>query len=185
MSTTLTPMTADDLLRMPADGMRRELVNGELRIMAPSGSEHVIVASKADRLVGNFVEANGLGLVFGAEGGFRIRSNPDTVRAPDLAFVRRERIPAAGIPTGYWPGAPDLAVEVISPDDTYAEVEEKVRDWLDAGTEVVWVLNPRTQSLTVYLPGGEARILSATDTLTGEPVLPGFACQVIEFFTVL
>lgn len=101
--------------------------------MTPSGSAHSVITARLARLVDTFVSTHGLGLVFGAEGGFKIASNPDAVRAPDLAFVRRERIPESGIPKGFWPGAPDLAAEVVSPGDTYEEVEEKVADWLRAG----------------------------------------------------
>jgi Uma2 family endonuclease len=89
-------------------------------------------------------------VVFAAGTGFKVASDPDTVRAPDLAFIRRKRIPEAGLPRGLWPGDPDLAVEVIFPGDTYTEVEEKVNDWLDAGTRMVLVLNPHNRTTTVY-----------------------------------
>jgi Uma2 family endonuclease len=104
------------------------------------------------------------------------------VRAPDLAFIRRERIPVAGIPRGFWPGAPDLAVEVISPGDTYTEVEEKVNEWLSAGTRMVLVLNPRTRMVTIYTSPAEVVRLAESDTLDGGEVLPGFSCRVTELF---
>jgi Uma2 family endonuclease len=150
MSTAPILATADELSVMPDDGFRYELVKGEVRRMPPAGSEHGAVAINIAVVIAQFVKAHGLGVVFGAGAVFKIASDPDAVRAPDLAFVRRERIPEAGVPRGFWPGAPDLAVEVISPGDTYTEVEEKVNDWLNAGTRMVLVLNPRTRTVTVY-----------------------------------
>ncbi|HEX9867573.1 MAG TPA: Uma2 family endonuclease [Candidatus Tectomicrobia bacterium] len=182
MSTTHTLTTADELFVMPDDGLRYELVKGELRRMPPAGSEHGAVAINIAVVVAQFVKAHGLGVVFGAETGFKIASNPDTVRAPDLAFIRRERIPAGGIPREFWPGAPDLAVEVISPGDTYTEVEEKVSDWLNAGTRMVLVLNPRTRTVTVYTSHTDVVRLTGSDTLDGGEVLPEFSCRVAELF---
>jgi Uma2 family endonuclease len=182
MSTTRTLATADELFGMPDDGFRYELVKGELRRMPPAGSEHGVVSVNITVVIALFVKTHGLGVVFGAETGFKIASDPDTVRAPDLAFVRRERIPAEGIPRTFWPGAPDLAVEVISPGDTYTEVEEKVHDWLDAGTRMVLVLNPRTRTVSVYTSYTTVVRLTEADTLDGGEVLPGFTCRVAELF---
>jgi Uma2 family endonuclease len=182
MSTTTTLTTAGELFMMPDDGFRYELVKGEVRRMPPAGSEHGAVAVNIAVVIAQFVKPHDLGVVFGAETGFKIASEPDTVRAPDLAFVRRERIPAGGIPRGFWPGAPDLAVEVVSPGDTYTEVEEKVNDWLNAGTRMVLVLNPRTRTIAVYTSHTAVERLTESDTLDGGEVLPGFACQVAELF---
>ena len=182
MSTTPTLATADELFMMPDDGFRYELVKGEVRRMPPAGSEHGAVFMNIGTPLDQFVKTHSLGIVFGAETGFKIASDPDTVRAPDLAFISRERIPAEGIPRGFWPGAPDLAVEVISPGDTYTEVEEKVSDWLSAGTRMVLVLNPRTRMVTVYTSHAKAVRLTEADTLTGGEVLPGFSCQVAALF---
>lgn len=182
MNPTQTLLTADELLLLPDDGCRHELVDGELRTMTPSGSEHSVITAELARVVAAFVRERNLGLVFGAEGGFRVRSDPDTVRAPDLAFVRRERIPPSGIPKGFWPGAPDLAAEVISPGDTYEEVDEKVAMWLDAGAETVWVINPRRKTVAVHSGDGTVRLLSADERLTGGDLLPDFACPVAEIF---
>ena len=182
MNPIRTLMTAEDLLALPDDGCRHELVEGELRTMTPSGSEHSVITATLAHLVGGFASAHHLGVVFGAEGGFRIGSDPDTVRAPDLAFVQRERIPESGIPTGFWPGAPDLAVEVVSPSDTYEEVEEKVAQWLRAGTLLVWVVNPKLRTVAVRSSAKKVRILSEADELLGGVVLPGFTCRVSELF---
>jgi Uma2 family endonuclease len=182
MNPTETLLTAEDLLALPDDGCRHELVNGEMTTMTPAGSEHGVIALRLATRVGPFVEARGLGEVFTAETGFKIASDPDTVRAPDLAFVRRERIPESGIPTGFWPGAPDLAAEVVSPGDTYEEVEEKVAQWLRAGALLVWVVNPRRRTVAVHGSAERVRILSAADDLLGGDVLPGFRCAVAELF---
>lgn len=182
MSTTKTLITADDLFAMPDDGFRYELVKGELRRMPPSGSEHGAIVMNFSVLVGQFVKAHRLGLVFGAETGFRLASDPDTVRASDLAFVRRERIPEGGIPRGFWTGAPDLAIEVISPSDRYTEVEAKVEDWLDTGTRMVVVVNPRTRTVTVYRSPTEVIRLTEANLFNGDDGLPDFTCQVSELF---
>lgn len=181
MESAQTLLTAEDLLALD-DGLRHELVNGELITTTPSGSEHGVITARLARLVDSFVSERGLGLVFGAEAGFRLSADPDTVRAPDLAFVRRARIPESGIPTGFWPGAPDLAAEVVSPSDTYEHVAAKVADWLRAGTEVVWVINPRGRSGTVHTGSIGVTILPETEQLTGGTTIPGFACGVREIF---
>lgn len=182
MGTTLQRSTADELFAMPDDGLRYELVKGELRRMSPSGSEHAVIIGRLTVRLGGYVEANDLGLYFGAEAGFKIGSDPDTVRAPDLAFVSRGRIPESGVPKKFWSGAPDLAVEVLSPGDTYSEVEEKVEDWLGAGTRAVWVVNPKRRSVSVYRSMSDVTRLSEADELEGGDVVPGFHCKVSEIF---
>ena len=174
-------VTADELLHMPDDGFRYELVQGELRRMNPAGNVHGrVVMSFAWRLA-QYVEENHLGSVYAAETGFRLSSNPDTVRAPDVAFVSRERLEEIGDTEGFWPGAPDLAVEVISPGDSYADVEEKVFDWLDAGTKMVVVINPRQRSATVYKSPTD--ITALADILNGGDVVPDFELPVREIFS--
>jgi Uma2 family endonuclease len=128
------------------------------------------------------VKANKLGVVFGAETGFKIASSPDTVRAPDIAFVRRERIPESGIPKEFWPGAPDLAVEVLSPGDRIKAVEEKVGDWLASGASAVWVVDPKRKSVTVYRSLKDTQTLLEDDELDGQTVVPGFRCRVADIF---
>src|SRR5437588_276272 len=132
MATTTRAITAAELLRMPGDGLRYEPVEGELRQMPPAGSEHGDIAVLLTLSLGQHVRTHRLGKVYAAVTGFWMARDPDTVRAPDVAFVRRERVEAAGRVTGYWPGAPDLAAEVVSPGDSYTEVEEKVLAWLAA-----------------------------------------------------
>ncbi len=182
MTTTLQRSTANELFEMPNDGFRYELVKGELRKMSPSGTEHGAIIFNLTILLGQHIKANDLGQGFGAEAGFKLASDPDTVRAADIAFIRRERIPETGIPKNFWATAPDLAVEVVSPGDTYAEVEDKVEDWLDAGTRAVWIVNPKRRSVSVYRSMTDVTRLSEGDELDGGDVVPGFRCKVSEIF---
>ena len=175
--------TAADLLRMPDDGSRSELVKGELRRMAPAGHQHGEIAVEITWRLAQYVKAHNLGKVFAAETGFLIATAPDTVRALDVAFVSRERVPARLAGEGYWPGAPDLAVEVISPGDTYTEVEEKVSGWLEAGTRLVWVINPRKRTVAIHRSLREVLVLGESETLDGGDVVPGWAMAVRDLFT--
>ena len=144
MSTTTQRITADELFMMPEDGFLYDLIRGELRKMSPPGSEHGSITARLTGLrSAQHIEAHDLGEAFGAETGFKLASNPDTVLAPDLAFVVNDRIPAEGIPVKYWPGAPDLAVEVVSPGNTRREIEEKVKEYFAAGTRLVWIVIPK------------------------------------------
>ena len=149
--------------------------------MAPPGDEHGIVTVNFVLQLGQHVKLNKLGVVYG-EVGFLISSNPDTVRALDAAFVRRERIEETGILKGYRPGAPDLAVEVISPNDTYAEVHEKALEWLAAGTPMVVVLNPRKRTATIYRSLNDITILNEDDVLDLDEVVKGFKVLVKDIF---
>jgi Uma2 family endonuclease len=174
-------LTAEDLWRLP-NNQRRELVKGELRTMAPAGFEHGAVIDNLQFRLSSHVRQHRLGIVLGAETGFLLRRNPDTVRGADIAFVATNRLPASGLPTGYFHGAPDLAVEVVSPNDTSAEVEDKVDEYLAAGAKLVWVVNPRRKTVTVYRPQTPLALLGETDTLTDEDVVPGFRCSIAEIF---
>jgi Uma2 family endonuclease len=113
-----------------------------------------------------------------AETGFVLARDPDTVRAADVAFVSRDRVPPEGVPVGFWPMAPDLAVEVVSPNDRPEDIQEKVEEYLAAGTKLVGVVYPKTQSVTVYRSLREIVVLREDDLITGDEVLPGFACPV-------
>jgi Uma2 family endonuclease len=181
MSTEARLITAEDLWNMGGD-QRRELVRGELRMMAPAGSEHGAIIMNLAYLLASHVRQRGLGVVFGAETGFVLARSPDVVRGADVAFVRASRIPASGMPKKFWEGAPDLAVEVISPGDSLEEVEEKVDDYLNAGAPLVWVVNPRRRTITIHRPGRDPQVLRESDTLTGEDVIPGFQCEVRAAF---
>ena len=182
MAETRTRLTAEDLWRLPDSGSCYELVDGELIEMAPPGGEHGYVAGRALYRVQAGIEQLGLGgAVFAAETGFRLRRDPDTVRAADVAYVAEARLAQARVP-GYPEMAPDLVIEVVSPGDTASEVQRMVEDWLRAGTRIVWVLYPKSKSSLDYRPTGEARVRHADDVLDGAPVLPGFTCRVGDLF---
>jgi Uma2 family endonuclease len=175
--------TADELFRMPDDSQRHELVRGELRTRMPAGWEHGSIGVRLARALGNHVESANLGETFNADTGFALTSNPDTVRAPDVAFVRRERMEAGGIPRkGFWQGPPDLAAEVVSPSDSVRMVQEKVGEWLAAGTRMVLVLDPDARTVTVHRSRHRVRTLGADDVIDGEDVVPGWQCRVRTLF---
>jgi Uma2 family endonuclease len=175
-------MTADQLLRLPDDGLRHELVRGELLTMSPAGFEHFDIATVVGVSLVSHVLAHRLGRVIIGDVGFRLTTAPDTVRAPDVAFIRAERHREVGRTQGYWPGAPDLAIEVISPNDLYTEVEEKVAEWLEHGTRLVFVVNPRRRTVTVHRPNQQPRVLSGEDMLDGEDVVPGWSVPIRDLF---
>jgi Uma2 family endonuclease len=174
--------TADELLLMPRDGMRRELVDGELQEMSPAEFDHGRVAANVAFELATHVRAAMLGTVVAAETGFKLATNPDTVLAPDAAFVSHERASGIEYRRGYWPGAPDLAVEVVSPGDRAREVEAKAFAWLDAGTRMVIVLHPRNRTATVYCGRDDATVLGENDTLDGGDVVPGWRVPIHALF---
>src|SRR5262249_9854643 len=164
-------LTAEELFKMPRGSERRELIEGVLRTMSPSGAEHVVVSAELLRRLGNHVHDQELGRVFSSEGGFVIRRDPDTVIAPDAAFVTSERIKIYGVPSGYWIGPPDLAVEVVSPHDRMTEVDDKVDAWLKAGTRLVWVIHPRRRIAMVHRPDQPVALVRADEHLDGQDVV--------------
>ena len=178
--TTQALLTAEDLLRLSTEGGRYELIAGELRTLAPSGEMHGGLAATFTTYLNVYVMAQRLGRVFAAETGFLVATDPDTVLAPDVAFVRAERLGVAS--NGYRRGAPDLVVEIVSPSDRYTEVEEKVATWLEYGTRMVIVVNPRRRSLTVYRSMVDVRHLSSDDQLDGEEVVPGWSLPTRDLF---
>lgn len=185
MSTATRITTADELLFMPTDGYRYELIEGELRKMSPGGSQHGLLSNKIGWLLTTHVVQFDLGEVFGAETGFRVGRNPDTVLAPDASFVRKERIQKIGVPKEFFPEAPALVVEVVSPGDTAEEVDDKMRRWFSAGAELGWVIYPSGRTVTVYQSLHDIRILSGDDMLDGGEVVPGFTCRVSDLFAQL
>lgn len=184
MTVQTKTVTAEELLNMPDDGTRRELVKGELREMAPAGNEHGYVAGEIFGELRNHVKANGLGRTYTAETGFKISSDPDTVRAPDAAFVGQARLERIGEVSGYWPGVPDLVVEVVSPNDKSSEVLDKALDWLEAGCRMVLVAHPERRAVTVYRSREDIRVLTADagDVVDGADVVPGWRLSLAEIF---
>lgn len=167
-------MTAAELLRLPEVSERYELRRGELlRFQFASALAGITAANLAAALL-RYVKERGLGIC-GGRAGFQLGSGPDTVRAPGIWFVRSSRIPAAGIPDGFWPGAPDLAIEVLSPWDALLATMERVEDFLGAGTPLQWVVDPAERMLGVFRPGMPATFAGEDGVLDGGDVVPGFA----------
>jgi len=173
-------MTAEDLLQLSSKG-RYELVKGALIEMTPPGYEHGEITNRFNYRLTHHVIQNDLGVVLAAETGFRLSRDPDTVRAPDIAFVSKARRPVIP-PTGYADFAPDLVVEVVSPNDDPDEIQGKVRDWLEAGVRVVLVVYPRSHQIAIYRSLREVTVLTEADSLVLSDVLPGFSCPVADVF---
>jgi Uma2 family endonuclease len=177
-----TLMTAEDLEAMPDDGYRYELVRGELIRMAPANFEHLEVTGNLIAEVGTFVKKRGLGVV-GGEGGFILARNPDTVRGPDMVFVRADRVPRGKAKRHFVELAPDLVAEVRSPSDILADLMSKADEYLAAGTRLVWIFDPVPRRVYVRTPDGQQRRLEIGDELDGGDVLPGFRLPLTEIFS--
>ncbi len=183
--TTSVRVTAEQLAAMPSDGHRWELVAGELRKMTPAGWKHGAIVGRLHGWLFNHANTHSLGIVLAAETGFLLTDDPDTVRAPDVSFLRNEHLCDPLPDAAYWPGAPDLAVEVVSPGDRSGEIDEKVKAWLDAGASMVWLVNPAWRSVTVYRSATQITTLTENDELSGEDVIEGFRCRVGDIFARL
>ena len=182
MATSDTKLiTAEELLNMPRDGYRYELVRGVLRKMAPVGHTGGFYEANISGELRTFVKANRLGRAYSSNTGFLLERDPDYVLAPDASFVRQERVEAVTTERGYFPGAPDFVAEVISPTDRLTDVEEKVREWLAAGARLVAVVNPRDHTVRVHTPDAAATLTEA-DTLDGGDVIPGWRLPVADIF---
>jgi Uma2 family endonuclease len=175
-------LDADAFFALSLPDARAELVRGEVVRLTPAGGEHGVIALRIGARLLAFVEAHDLGAVCAAETGFLVARDPDTVRAPDAAFVSRERMAGGPPPRRFWPFAPDLAVEVVSPSERAEEVQERVRDWFTGGVRRLWLVYPGLRTVHVFRSPSEVRILGRGETLEGEDVLPGFACPVAEIF---
>ena len=180
MASTTHLMTADELIRLPDDGYRHELIKGELLTMSPTGAEHGMITVNLTFLLAQYIRKHKLGVLFGAETGFKLESSPDTVLAPDVAFIRRERLTT--ISRGYHPGAPDLVVEVLSPGDRASKVDDKTARWLSLGASVVWLVNAKTRTVQVRFANGQGKLLTENDDLSGDEIVPGFSVRVAEIF---
>jgi len=182
MGETMTEvMTAEQLESIEIPGKWTELIRGQLIVRESPGTYHGKISASVLMLIGVFAKTQGLGDVFGQDTGFKIASNPDTVRAPDVAFLNNERVARVGR-RGYSAVAPNLAVEVLSPDDRPAEVLEKIAAWLAAGVELAWVVDPDRREVRIHRADGTITVLGSADALSGETVLPGFSCAVSEIF---
>jgi len=190
MSTTTRLVTADELLVMPhrderGNDCRLELIRGEVRRMSPTGGTHGILCMRLGAALFHFVEAHGLGVALGAETGFVVRRDPDSVLGADAAFVSRARLEAVENLDKFVPFAPDLAVEVLSPSNTAVEMDEKIALYFAAGSRAVWIVNPKRRTVAVYTSPFDVRILGEGDALDGGDVLPGFALPLARLFAGL
>ena len=175
-----TLLTAEELLQME-DSTRYELVKGELVYMSPAGMKHGnITGDLASRMIVH-AQTNLCGEVF-VKSGYILEREPDTVRGPDISFVSKARIPKEGIPDGFFEMAPDVAVEIVSPSDRYQDIEEKVHEYLNAGSKMVWVVSPKQRTVTVYRSLTDVKVLTEKEELTGDDVISGFRCAVREIF---
>ena len=189
MSTTTRLITADELLVMPphdenGNQCRFELIRGELKVMSLAKPLHGVICSRLNFRLSNFVEENDLGETFGAETGFLVESNPDSVLGPDVAFVSHERLAAAENFEKYFPFAPDLVVEVLSPGNTTREINEKIAMYFAAGSRAVWVFNPKKRTAAVYSSPSEVRFFSEHENFDGGEALPGFTLDLAKLFAV-
>lgn len=172
-------MTAKNLFENPPE-RRCELIKGTIQFLEFSGCKHGRVTANLAVSVARWVTERQLGYVFGEGTGFLIEQDPDTVRAPDVAFVVADRV-AARLPAQFFPGPPDLAVEVLSPSDTASEVQEKAESWLNSGCREVWLVDPRRKTATKLTPAENSIVQQTVESLTTD-LLPGFSLAVAELF---
>ena len=175
-------ITAEQLYELPDDGLNYELLRGTLVSEPVPGRLHGRTVARISQLLSNFVNSKRLGVVYTGDTGFVLARQPDTVRGPDVAFVSNERERETEGARPYIPGAPDIAVEVVSPSDRTREVLGKVSDYLAAGSRIVWVVNPVREEVSVFRSPFAPRVLAGTDVLDGEEVLPGFSVTIAEVF---
>ena len=178
-------VTVEELWALPEKpGVRYELVAGELVEAPAAGALNGLIAALVYELLRAFVRERDLGLAFTDGVGYILDRDPDLLRIPDVSFIAWARVPEEGVPEGFWPGTPDLAVEVVSPHDRADDVHDKVREYLESGTGLVWVLWPKRRSVTAHTPDGVTREFNPDDELLGGDVLPGFRVRVAELFAV-
>ncbi|MCW5851838.1 MAG: Uma2 family endonuclease [Anaerolineae bacterium] len=181
MLKSLSLLTVEDFACLSEGDSHYELAQGRLVVTGLTGGEHGALIVEVGAALRAYVAHRQLGVVL-LRTGYCLARNPDTVRSPDVSFLRQERIPASGLPRGYIDGPPDLAVEIVSPGDRAEDIEAKVQDYLAYGTRLIWVVQPRTRTVTVYYPDGQARVLRGEDRLNGEDVVPGFTLALADLW---
>ena len=181
MSTASHLITADELMRLPDDGNRYELIKGELLTMSPAGGEHGFIAMRLSRVLSNHIEDRCLGFAFTAETGFKLERDPDTVLAPDFSFVSKHRLSI--LPKSYPDLPPDLVVEVISPTQSIRSMRLKAQQWIQSGVLLVWVIFPESRTVEVY-HSIHHTILTEAEVLDGYDVLPGFRMPLANLFQI-
>jgi Uma2 family endonuclease len=180
MSTILPQLlTADEYWQTPGGTASSELLHGEVHRTMPPGAEHGRIVLRLGAKLLAWVEQANAGYI-GTEAGYLLETNPDSVRGPDLSYVRKERIPASGIPKAFWRLAPDVAIECVSPNEAASGVREKVRDYLNAGTLLVWLIFPNTREVVVHSPDGSSQVYGEQEVLEFPEVMPGFRCTLQE-----
>ena len=177
-------LTADDLLRLDAQGVRGELIRGVLCETMPSGGEHGEIVMNFGILLGNFIKPQRLGRLAGSDSGVRLERDPDTVREPDVAYISAGRLPLSVKSKGYYEVVPELVVEIVSPSDSWQSVHDKALMWISYGSRLVWVVYPDLRMVDVYSEDGAMVTLGADEILDGGDVLPGFSCRVSEIFDI-
>lgn len=175
-------ITVEEFYEKALEGFRGELVKGELRETMPTSILHGIIAGRIAIILGMFVLQNKLGEVLTAETGFKLFVNEKTVRVPDVAFLSNEKLAEVEDFSKFYNGTPDLAVEVISPSESYDEVQEKLEDYLAAGVKMVWIVRPKQKTVTVYHSIFDFKIYNEAEEITGETVLPDFKCKLNDIF---
>ena len=175
-------LTADDLPRLYAQGVRGELIRGVFYKTMPSGQEHEEIAANTVIILGGFVKPRRLGRIIASDAGVLLERDPDTVREPDVAFISYRKSPRGVRNTRCAQTAPELVVEIRSPGDSAFALVEKALMWLKHGVLIVWAVNPDTRTVDVYRAGSPAETLADSDTLDGGGALPGFTCAVSDIF---
>ena len=175
-------LTAEEFAALPSEGLRLELIRGEIRAMPPEFADHGDTVGALHVILGAYIRAQRLGKIYGAETGFLLARNPDTVRAPDIAFIQAGHLTPEASAPNWNPVVPDLAVEVVSSRDRECEIAEKVRMWLDAGVRMVWVVYRVRRTIEVFRSGQSATVLSEQDSLDGMDVVPGFSTPIAAIF---
>ena len=185
MSTTSTAlMTAEELMELPhGEGFRYELINGELEKTMAAGNPHGRITMRLAGPLSEFIWTHDLGEIFAAETGFQLTFDPDTVLAPDVSFISKQRLEQVGETERFWPGAPDLVVEVLSPSDRLGKVNKKTSLWLGYGAKQVWVVNPKDRTVRIHRSATDITTFSGSDDLEAQDLLPGFRLSLDRIFS--
>jgi Uma2 family endonuclease len=182
MATTLELLSAEEYARLPDSSRPTELVRGRVVEMNLPGTQHGKICNQIGRFIGNFVAERDLGNVINNDSGVITKRNPDSVRGPDVSFYSYARWPKGPIPNGYLPVVPELVVEVLSPDDRWSDVHEKIAEYLTAGVSVVCIVDPKTKSAHLYYPDRPERALASSEDLTVPEILGDFRVPVSKLF---
>jgi Uma2 family endonuclease len=174
--------TDQELMALPHDGRKHELLGGEL-VVSPTGVEHGYISVRLVVALGQFVAEQRLGLVLDSSTGFRMKSGD--CLSPDVSVVRMQRVRSqGGITPKFFRGAPDLAVEVISPRESRRRLKQKLTGYFANGTRLVWVVNPADKSVSVYTSIEQLEVLGVSDQLSGGSLLPGFVLPIQKLFEI-